>query len=111
MATQAPAERAVQLRIEKVRSAEREEAAKVHSSLARHIKDEKQSMQKAIDDFERASGVHISTWTAGRIGEAVKFVLDGGLRNLEAQLRHIGDEAARIQKTAIGAATTYAKPK
>ena len=109
VATQAPAERAVQLRIEKVRTAEREDAAKVHSSLARHIKDEKQAMQKAIDDFERASGIRISTWNGGRIGDAVKFVLDGGLHSLEIQLRHIGDEAARIQKTATGAATRFAK--
>ena len=109
-ATQAPSERAIRIRIEKTVAAEREQSNKLHTSVMRGFKEDKEKTQKAIDDFEQVSGIRISTWNGGRIGDAAKFILDGGLHSLETRLRNIGDEATRIQKAAIAAATTYAKP-
>lgn len=45
--------------------------------------EEHDRLKAAIREFEQASGVAISTWNAGKIGEAVRTVLDGGhLKNL-----------------------------
>lgn len=41
------------------------------------LQEEFKRQQKAIEEFEEKSGVHISEWSAGRMGEAVKVVLNG----------------------------------
>ena len=46
-----------------------------------------ESLTQSIQDFEEVSGVKIRSWDEGRVGEAVKVVLEGGL---ERRLRYAG---------------------
>lgn len=55
--------------------------------------------QKAIADFEQASGVKINEWNAGRIGEAVKFVLSGRTGRAQEELKSLHDRAKRIYES------------
>jgi len=46
-----------------------------------------ESLRGAIQKFEEASGVKIHDWDGGKIGEAVKVVVDGGI---EQRIRYVG---------------------
>jgi hypothetical protein len=48
--------------------------------------DELAALQHIVAQFETASGVHISRYNAAKIGEAVKFVLAGGVEGNRAEL-------------------------
>jgi hypothetical protein len=53
--------------------------------------------------FERASGVRLDNWSEHsntRIGDAVRFVLDGGLKGAHQQMQFIADTCDRIKKLA-----------
>ncbi len=77
----------------------------------RHMKGSQRrigELERAITEFEQASGVQISTWQSDKIGEAVKMVLDGGIerriryapntRALGEQLLKIAGELEDLQK-------------
>jgi hypothetical protein len=54
-----------------------------------------EKLQKAVREFEAASGIKIDTWWGGRdIGEAAKFVMHGGLRHAEHSMAEV-ERAAR----------------
>ncbi len=65
-------------------------------------------LEQAITEFEQASGVQISTWQSDQIGEAVKMVMDGGMkrrisyapniRTLGEQLLKLADELDSLQE-------------
>lgn len=66
-------------------------------------------LQKAVADFEQASGVSLSNrWECGKIGEAVRTIMYGGngpidaLKNLrraaETEAKHLGDCIAQLEK-------------
>lgn len=65
-------------------------------------------LEEAIAKFEQASGVQISTWGSDQIGEAVKLVVDGGIkrrisyspnvRTLGEQLLKLADELDSLQE-------------
>lgn len=65
-------------------------------------------LETAISNFEKASGVHISSWHNDKIGEAVKLVMDGGMkrrisyapnvRTLGEQLLELADELDSLQE-------------
>ncbi len=65
-------------------------------------------LEQAIVDFEQASGVGISTWQSDKIGEAVKMVMNGGIkrrisyapnvRTLGEQLLKLADELDSLQE-------------
>ena len=59
-----------------------------------------EGLQKAIEEFEQASGVRIHAWDARRIGEAVKVVLHGGIEARIGYSTTIRDVAARMLKLA-----------
>jgi hypothetical protein len=52
----------------------------------RKLRDELEALQRNLAEFEAASGIHISRYNAGKLGEAVKFVLAGGLVGNRAEL-------------------------
>lgn len=63
--------------------AERETAEKV-SAYRRGM----EGAQQRLAEFERAAGIQIAAWeNHTKIGEAVRFVLDGGVEKLRAELR------------------------
>lgn len=53
-------------------------------------------LKEAVATFEKASGVEISTWNGKRIGEAVKFVLEGKHLTLKRSLQSLRTQAQRI---------------
>lgn len=62
----------------------------------RKVRDALEAEQVLRQRFEAAAGVHITRYDAGRIGAAVKFVLDGGVQSAEADLRRLQEQAHRI---------------
>jgi hypothetical protein len=58
--------------------------AEAEASGERHAHER---LRDAVAAFEAASGVEIPTWRAGRVGEAVQFVLNGGVEAAEERLR------------------------
>ncbi len=62
----------------------------------RKVRDALEAEQVLRQRFETASGVHVSRHDVGRIGAAVKFVLDGGVKGAEVELRRLSEQAHRI---------------
>lgn len=61
--------------------------------------EELDQLKAAIKEFEDASGVTINQWQGGRkIGEAVKFVLAGGLASIRRDIKRIDDVAVSVRK-------------
>ena len=83
---------AIQQGIESVRHAA-ESAARVDAAPAKY---ELESLQRHVKDFEEASGVSIKHWNAGRIGDAVRIVLDGNLDARRRNLYELKDRARRV---------------
>ena len=52
-----------------------------------------------IAEFEQASGVAFNPWKVGRIGEAVRWVLDGGVGSIKEELQHIRQAAKHVVST------------
>jgi len=77
---------------EKGVAAEQERQEQMRESTAsRHAE-----LLQRIDEFEKASGVHFEGWNAGRIGEAVKMVLEGRHRDALRQAGYIRHQLARV---------------
>lgn len=55
-----------------------------------------QRLEGAIADFESASGIKFNDWQGGKIGEAVKIVLDRGHLHAMPKIRRLRNEAARV---------------
>lgn len=110
-AAQSPAEEAIRAAVERAREEERRTAEQRREGERAHIRSELDELKKAIADFETASGVRITRWDGKVIGEAVRFVLDGGIRmkrnRLEAfaeQLRRTLEEANKALAIDLSAA-------
>lgn len=89
---------------EEVRDAEnhaREQARIMYAGVAERAEEREKAAGKAIEEFEAASGIHINTWSIKenvKIGEAVRFILNGGLGTYHRQLRSIDGQAARVRE-------------
>lgn len=70
----------------RARKEERKKAAERSEHQNRSLYGRCGDLEKSIAAFEAASGVHISSWNAGKIGEAVRVVLQGKV-DLEALKR------------------------
>lgn len=55
-------------------------------------------LRSQVASFEAASGVKIDTWNSGPIGEAVRFVLDGGIDRARRELDGLRSRADAIVK-------------
>lgn len=81
---------------ERVESANKQHQ-EAEERVTKRLQEEIAQLQQSIRAFETASGVTISRWTGSqRIGEAVRLVLDGGLKAKQRQLEHLADEAERL---------------
>lgn len=58
-----------------------------------------------VEKFERASGVKIDRWSLGKIGEAVKFVVDAlhSADSLEYSIKEIRNAAASLEREGVAA--------
>lgn len=78
-------------------------ADEIHKALVEGVargeerqRDSAERLRKRIADFEAASGVAIDEWSAGRVGEAVRFVLNNNVEIHRRQLESLRDRARRI---------------
>lgn len=55
-----------------------------------------EELRARIARFEEASGIEIDRWSAGRVGEAVKFLLNSDVEQRRRQLESLRDQARRI---------------
>lgn len=53
-------------------------------------------LKQAVAAFEKASGVHMVEWNAGEIGDAVRWVLNGGILGIRLELNDIRKRAERV---------------
>ncbi len=75
---------------------------------AKNVRHRTKELEDAIIKFEEASGVRISAWQGDKIGEAVKLVMNGGMkqrisyapnvRTLGEQLLELADELDSLQE-------------
>jgi hypothetical protein len=56
-------------------------------------------LEAAIKEFEAKSGLVFNKWDAGRIGEAVQVVLNGGLPRVRREMESIRKQAERLIET------------
>ncbi len=85
---------------------------RVQSELERHtrvLENRIKKDSKSREAFEKASGVTIGHWEAGRIGDAVKFVMDNGVHgmkrvaeDLQRKSQAIADKAAEFLASCEG---------
>ena len=57
-------------------------------------------LKETIATFKEKTGVSLDEWNVGRAGDAVKFIMDGGLKGLESQMMNIKNTADRISQLA-----------
>lgn len=74
-----------------INEARKEGEARARGEIA-SIQHQLDYAQKAIDEFEKASGVRISSWNANEVGAAVKLVMESDLAGLK---RHLESFAKR----------------
>lgn len=68
--------------------------------------------KEAIAEFEETSGVAISTWNAGQIGEAVKLVMDGGIQRrigYSQSVRQLGERLLQLSDELDALSDAYDK--
>jgi hypothetical protein len=59
-----------------------------------------EKLKKTIANFEEASGIKLESWRAGRLGEAVEFILRGGIEQRIAYAGNIREMGKRLLKLA-----------
>jgi len=97
---QSPSQKAIKTIVEKAVHETREEERKsFNRQLERYGKDA-DDLRKAIAEFESASGIRINHWDGKKMGEAVRFVLQGGLKTMTSDLGHISNMAKKIHEHA-----------
>jgi hypothetical protein len=74
-----PGQEAVAAAVKGARDVWEKDKAKHEQWATKHKTDESERLKKAIAEFEERSGIHFSSYDAGRIGEAVKVVLNRNL--------------------------------
>ncbi len=67
----------------------KDEASRNRDVEFRSLEQQRDSLKKRIDEFEKASGVVIGTWNAGDVGEAVKAVLDCRMPHMKQKLENV----------------------
>ncbi len=69
------------------------------STWERQHQDSRDSLKRAVAEFEKTSGMEISDpWYSRDIGKAVKFVRESGVMGAVDVARHLRDQAERIVK-------------
>lgn len=88
---------AVRRAVEKAEADARERADRVIESTTTGLRRELDSLNATIATFEKQSGVDIrARWDRDRIGEAVRFVLDGGVDKLRLEIDRCREIAKRV---------------
>lgn len=82
-------------RINQVKESATKEAERQYKSNTDRYKE----LRQHVDDFEVASGIKIDRWGGNKkIGDAVRFIQNGGTQNIEESLLRLKEQAERICK-------------
>ena len=95
-----PAEEEIRVAVDRAIQQERPTSKANIEYKVKSQRGEIDSLQRSITAFEEKSGMKIQTWNVGRMGEAVKFVMEGGLKGLETRIRTIKRDSDQISKIA-----------
>lgn len=93
---ESPSERAIKAAVEVARKEERDGQVKAMESLQAGANRQIEEVKEQIRAFELASGVKLNRWDAGKIGDAVKVVLEGRVEYHRNQLEHLRNSAKNI---------------
>lgn len=61
--------------------------------------DKLEKIQTSIDDFEKSSGIKITNWQAGQMGEAVNLIIKGGIKSrirYAPDVRKLGEHLIKL---------------
>lgn len=97
------ADAALAVATDRAREEGRELGAKAARAMSAFDLREAARDRRAIEEFETAAGVRIGRWDAGKVGEAVRAVLNGGTKPLVQSLRQIQSQATSVANKAAAA--------
>lgn len=101
-----PAEKEIELAVEKALLQDRKTSKDNIAYKVKSQQDEIDSLRRSITEFEEKSGMKIGRWSAGRMGDAVKFVMEGGFKGLEnrmLQIKNVADQISKIAQESLEA--------
>lgn len=101
---QSPAEEIITQRLNAALSEQASQFKAKYEQRALHDTSELSVLRQAVEDFERESGVNIRGWRGKKIGEAVNFIIRGGLDGMEQRLRLVARTATEIAGLATSSA-------
>jgi len=82
------------------------------STWERQHQDSRDRLKRAVEEFEKASGIEISDpWYSRDIGKAVKFVRETGVMSAVETVRDLRDQAKRIAERLDEALKKLEKPQ
>jgi len=108
---QCPAEAVIADRVTLALAQQAEQFKQSRDREARSNEQDLKLLREAVEDFERTSGVSIRGWRGKSVGEAVRFILEGGLEGMDQRLRAVArtaTEIAELARASAGAVTTEA---
>ncbi len=91
-----PVEGEIQTEVERALKKERAYVKDHGAYELERVKKERGRLDETISRFEEASGVKLSSYRADEIGEAVKFIMGGGLDGMDDRLARIKSTAEKI---------------
>ena len=105
---QCPAEAVIADRVTLALAQQAEQFKQSRDREARSNEQDLKLLREAVEDFERTSGVSIRGWRGKKVGEAVRFILEGGLEQRLRAVARIATEIAELARASAGAMTTEA---
>ena len=63
---------------------------------AKRATDDLKHLSESVAKFEARSGIHIDSWTAERVGDAVKCLMNGGAESAKRDLMSVRNQARQI---------------
>ncbi|RYD56989.1 MAG: hypothetical protein EOP56_09285 [Sphingobacteriales bacterium] len=89
-------ESAIKDRIEAAKIEGSEQAKRELERSRKNVASEYEYLKRAVAEFEEKSGVQIQSWSGARIGDAVNFVLQGGIERQKKELNELHGRTTRI---------------
>jgi hypothetical protein len=87
----------MQRRISEIQERADKEVERLVDGKTRHLRHDVERYERYLEEFQKASGIDIrGAWQLGRIGEAVRFIVDGGLALIRPELEQWRDRARAV---------------
>jgi len=101
---QSPAEEVIAQRVALALTEQSEQLKHARDREARNNAEDLKNLRECVEQFERESGVKIHGWRAKKVGEAVRFILEGGLTGMGQRLNQLARNATEIAELAKSSA-------